>query len=127
MKTRNRKFQNFYGECTIGEGTKVGEFVDIAGIVGKNCKIQSFVFIPKGVTIEDNCFIGPSVTFTNDKYPPSGKVYPTIIRKGASIGGNATILPGIEIGESAMIGAGAVITKNVPPNETWIGNPGHKI
>lgn len=114
---------NFYGDYQIGKGTRIGSFCDIGGIVGKNCLIQSFVFIPPGITIEDNCFIAPSVVFTNDKYPPSDKREKTIVRKGASIGARAVILPGLEIGENAMIGAGSVVTRNIPQGEIWAGNP----
>lgn len=124
---------------SIGDGTTIWQFVVIlkGAVIGNNCNIcantliennvvignnvtvKSGVYIWDGVKIEDNVFIGPCVAFTNDKYPRS-KVYPdeflqTIIRKGASIGANATILPGIEIGEKAIVGAGSVVTKNVPP------------
>lgn len=97
-------------------------------VIGDNVTIKSGVFIWDGITIENNVFIGPSVTFTNDKKPRS-KQYPeefskTIIKKGASIGANATILPGIVIGENSMIGAGAVVTKDVPDNAIIVGNPG---
>ncbi|EGB63580.1 WxcM protein [Escherichia coli M863] len=96
-------------------------------VIGNNVTVKSGVYIWDGVKIEDNVFIGPCVAFTNDKYPRS-KVYPdeflhTIIRKGASIGANATILPGIEIGEKAIVGAGSVVTKNVPPCAIVVGNP----
>ena len=132
---------------SIGEGTRVWQFsVVLAGAkIGTNCNICAQVFIENdvvvgdnvtvkcgvqlwdGVRIEDNVFIGPNVTFTNDLFPRS-KVYPdrflqTIIKAGASIGGNATILPGITIGEGAMIGAGAVVTRDVPPYALAVGNP----
>lgn len=99
----------------IGEGVKIGDRV----------KIQAFSFIPTGVTIEDNVFIGPRVTFTNDKYPPShGKSWlPTTVRRNAVIGAGAVILPGLTVGENARIGAGAVVTKDVPANVTVCGNP----
>ena len=129
-------FDNLYG-CDIGDNTKIACFVEIQrGVrIGKNCKVEAFVFIPTGVTIEDNVFIGPHVCFTNDKEPrattPSGKlktkkdwsVSTTIVKKGASIGANATILPGVTIGENAVVGAGAVVTKDVPPNKIVAGNP----
>lgn len=120
---------NIWGKGEIGEGTRLAAFTDIGGKVGKNCIIGCFVSIPPGVEIEDEVFIGPGVVFTNDKYPPSGKDNwrKTIIRKRASIGANATILPGLTIGEGAMVGAGSVITKNVPANETWVGNPAFPI
>lgn len=129
-------YVNMYG-CEIGDGTKVGSFVEIQKgvVVGKNCKISSHTFICEGVTIEDNCFIGHGVMFINDKYPRSTnedgsmqteadwKVERTHIKKGASIGSNATILCGVTIGENAIVGAGAVVTKDVPDNATVVGNP----
>lgn len=133
---RLSKFINLYG-CEIGEETKVGAFVEIQknARVGRRCKISSHSFICEGVTIEDNVFIGHGVTFTNDSYPrattASGglqteadwKVEPTIVRKGASIGSGATILPNLVIGENAIVGAGAIVTKNVPANAVVAGNP----
>lgn len=131
----------------IGENTSVWQFCVILkeAVIGKNCNINCHVFIENdvkignnvtikpgvqiwdGVTLEDNVFIGPNVTFTNDLMPRS-KVYPekferTLIRKGASIGANATIIAGNTIGENALIGAGSVVTKDIPANEIWIGNP----
>lgn len=127
---------NLYG-CTIGDGTKIAAFVEIQkGVtIGKNCKIEAFVFIPTGVTIEDNCFIGPHVCFTNDKHPKatnsdgtiqSGKdwkVVKTFVKKGSSIGANATIICGVTIGKNALIGAGSVVTKNVDEGLIVVGNP----
>ncbi|AKL98625.1 acyltransferase [Endomicrobium proavitum] len=131
----------------IGENTKVWQFCVVLpnAKIGKNCNICSHVFIENdvvvgdnvtvkcgvqlwdGVIIEDNVFIGPNVAFTNDKYPKSGnknfKLEKTIVKKGASIGANATILPGITIGENAVVGAGSVVTKSVLPNLTVVGNP----
>jgi UDP-2-acetamido-3-amino-2,3-dideoxy-glucuronate N-acetyltransferase len=129
-------FVNAYG-CSIDDNTKVGAFVEIqkGATVGKNCKISSHTFICEGVHIEDNCFVGHGVMFTNDLFPratnPDGtqqtdadwKLVETFVRKGASIGSNSTILCGITIGENAMIGAGAVVTKNVPANAIVAGNP----
>ena len=129
-------FINLYG-CTIGDETKIGPFVEIQknAFIGNNCKISSHTFICEGVTIEDGVFIGHGVMFINDKFPrattQSGglqteddwQVIPTIIKKGASIGSNATILCGITIGETAVIGAGSVVTKDVPANKTAAGNP----
>jgi acetyltransferase-like isoleucine patch superfamily enzyme len=131
-----RDFVNLY-ECEIGDNTKIACFVEIQkGVrIGKNCKVEPFVFIPSGVTIEDNVLIGPNVCFTNDKKPrattPEGEmksgddwtVSDTKVKKGASIGANATILPGIVIHENAVVGAGAVVTKDVPPNKVVVGNP----
>jgi acetyltransferase-like isoleucine patch superfamily enzyme len=129
-------FVNAYG-CKIDDGTKVGAFVEIQkGVeIGKNCKISSHSFLCEGVKIEDNVFIGHGVMFTNDLFPratnPDGspqtesdwKVVETVIKKGASIGSNATILAGIVIGENALIGAGSVVTKNVPANTIVAGVP----
>jgi len=129
-------FINLYG-CTIGDNTKIGAFVEIQknAAVGKNCKISSHTFICEGVTIEDNVFVGHSVTFINDTYPRAitqdGKlqteadwiVESTVVKKGASIGSGCTILANITIGENAILGAGSVITKNVPPNTIVTGNP----
>jgi UDP-2-acetamido-3-amino-2,3-dideoxy-glucuronate N-acetyltransferase len=129
-------FVNLYG-CQIGDNTKIGTFVEIqkGAIIGKNCKISSHTFICEGVHIEDNCFIGHNVTFINDKYPratnPDGDMQteedwvciPTYIRKGASIGSSATLLCGITIGENAIVGAGSVVTRDVPPNCTVAGVP----
>ncbi len=130
------KFINLYG-CTIGDNTKIGAFVEIQknASVGKNCKISSHTFICEGVTIEDNVFIGHNVTFINDTYPrattESGhlqtdvdwSVEPTLVKKGASIGSGATILSRVIIGENAIVGAGSVVTEDVPPSTIVAGNP----
>jgi len=129
-------FVNLYG-CEIDDGSKIGTFVEIQKNVkvGKNCKIQSHTFICEGVTIEDDVFIGHGVMFINDKHPASTNsdgtqkteldwtCTPTVIKKGSSIGSNATILCGITIGKKALIGAGAVVTKDVPSHATVVGNP----
>ncbi|MGD9364677.1 MAG: acyltransferase [Desulfobacteraceae bacterium] len=129
-------FINLYG-CSIGDNTKIGPFVEIQknAFIGANCKIQSHTFICEGVTIEDDVFVGHGVMFTNDIYPrstnPSGglqteadwRVIPTLIKKGVSIGSNATILCGITIGEDSIIGAGSVVTKEVPKQVIVAGNP----
>ena len=121
------KYQNIY-KSKIGKGTKIGSYVEIANsTVGKNCNIQAFVSISNGTIIEDNVFIGPGVRILNDKYPPSGKLEPVIIRKGASIGGGAVILPGVIIGENAIIGAGSVVTKNIKNYDVVVGNPATSI
>ena len=122
---------NLYG-CEIGDNTKIDAFVYIEeGVkIGNNVKIRPFTFIPEGVTIEDDVFIGPNVTFTNDKYPRSRgewKLLKTVVKKGASIGAGSVILPGITIGENAMVGAGSVVTKDVPPNAVVAGNPARVI
>lgn len=133
-------FVNAYG-CQIDDNSKVGAFVEIQkGVtIGKNCKISSHTFICEGVHIEDNVFVGHGVMFTNDLFPratnPDGslqtdadwKCIDTVVKKGASIGSNATILCGITIGENAMIGAGAVVTRDVPPNTIVAGNPAKPI
>ncbi len=130
------KFINLYG-CSVGDNTKIGAFVEIQknARVGNNCKISSHTFICEGVTIEDDVFIGHNVTFINDKYPRatngSGtlqteadwKVEPTLVRKGASIGSGATILSNVVIGEKAIVGAGSVVTKDIPPHGIAAGNP----
>lgn len=129
-------FVNAYG-CSIDDGSKIGAFVEIqkGAFIGKNCKISSHTFICEGVHIEDNVFIGHNVTFINDKYPKATnedgslqnesdwKVVDTIVQKGASIGSSATILCGITIGHGAIVGAGSVVTKNVPPKTIVAGNP----
>ena len=129
-------FINLYG-CQIGDNTKIGTFVEIqkGAKIGKNCKISSHTFICEGVTIEDNVFVGHNVTFINDLYPrattASGKLQtdedwtciPTLVQKGASIGSSATLLSGITVGENAIIGAGSVVTKDVPPDTIVAGNP----
>lgn len=129
-------FVNAYG-CTIDDHSKVGAFVEIQknAYIGKNCKISSHSFICEGVHIEDNVFIGHGVMFTNDLFPRATNadgspqteadwsVLKTYIRKGASIGSNATILCGITIGENALVGAGAVVTKDVPANTVVAGVP----
>lgn len=130
------QFVNLYG-CEIGDETKLGTFVEVQknARIGKRCKISSHSFVCEGVTIEDNVFIGHGVMFTNDIYPrataPGGelqtekdwRVEPTLVKKGASIGTNATILARVTIGENAIIGAGSVVTKDVPDNAVVAGNP----
>jgi len=130
------KFINLYG-CEIGAHTKIGAFVEVQkrATVGKNCKISSHTFICEGVSIADNVFVGHGVTFINDNYPratnPDGslqteadwRVETTRVEKGASIGSGATILSGIVIGENALVGAGSVVTRDVPPSAVVAGNP----
>jgi acetyltransferase-like isoleucine patch superfamily enzyme len=130
------KFINLYG-CEIGDETKIGAFVEIQknASIGRRCKISSHTFICEGVTIEDHVFIGHGVTFINDAYPrsttPGGdlqtendwKVERTLVRKGASIGSGATILSNVEIGEHAIVGAGSVVTRDVPAHAIVAGNP----
>lgn len=129
-------FTNLYG-CEVGDGTKIGTFVEVQkkAVIGKRCKISSHTFICEGVVIEDEVFIGHGVTFINDKFPratnPDGSLQTeadwhcesTRVKKGASIGSGATILCGVTIGERAIVGAGSVVTKDVPDGTTVAGNP----
>jgi acetyltransferase-like isoleucine patch superfamily enzyme len=133
---RLSKFINLYG-CAIGDETKIGAFVEIQknAVVGCRCKISSHTFVCEGVTIEDNVFIGHGVTFINDSYPRATtgegelqseqdwRVEATLIKRGASIGSGATILSKLVIGENAIVGAGSVVTRDVPPNVIVAGNP----
>jgi acetyltransferase-like isoleucine patch superfamily enzyme len=133
---RLSKFINMYG-CEVGDETKIGAFVEIQknARIGRRCKISSHTFVCEGVEIEDNVFIGHSVTFINDSYPRATadggelqteadwKVEKTIVRKGASIGSGSTILSCVTIGENAIVGAGSVVTKDVPANAIVAGNP----
>ena len=133
-------FVNLYG-CRIGDETRIGTFVEIQkGVrVGARCKISSHTFICEGVTLEDEVFVGHGVMFTNDRWPratrPDGTpqteedwtLEATVVRRGASIGSNATILCGLEIGDGAIVGAGAVVTRSVPPGAVVAGNPARVI
>lgn len=129
------KFINLYG-CAIGDNTKIGAFVEVQknATIGKNCKISSHSFVCEGVTIEDNVFVGHGVMFINDLYPRATKngelqteadwkVERTVVSRGASIGSGATILANLTIGENALIGAGSVVTKDVPANAVVAGSP----
>jgi len=128
-------FVNLYG-CTIGDNSKVGAFVEIQknATIGKNCKISSHTFICEGVTIEDDVFVGHNVSFINDKYPRATaegrlqteadwSVEPTRVKQGASIGTSCTILSSVTIGRNAIIGAGSVVTKDIPDRVVAAGNP----
>jgi len=129
-------FVNLYG-CRIGDESRIGTFVEIQKgvVIGKRCKIQSHTFICEGVTIEDDVFVGHGVMFINDPDPratnPDGRLQgeadwaciPILVKKGASIGSNATILCGVTIGEEALVGAGAVVTKDIPAKAVVAGNP----
>lgn len=129
-------YVNLYG-CEIGDNSKIGAFVEIQknAKIGKNVKVSSHTFICEGVTIEDNVFVGHNVSFINDKYPRSTtgdgnlqtesdwKVVPTVVKRGVSIGTSTTILCGVTIGENAVVGAGSVVTKDIPPNVVVAGVP----
>lgn len=119
---------NLYG-CSLGAEVMVAAFVEIGpGVtVGPKTRIQAHAFIPKGVTIGANCFIGPRVTFCNDKYPPSGVITGITVEDDVVIGAGATILPGVTISKGAKIGAGAVVTRDVPLGATWVGNPAQEL
>src|SRR5206468_351799 len=129
-------FTNLYG-CEVGDDSKIGAFVEIqkGARIGKRCKVSSHSFICEGVTIEDEVFVGHGVTFINDRFPQATtaeggvqteadwQVVPTLVRRRSAIGSNATILCGVTIGEGATIGAGSVVTKDVPPGAVVAGNP----
>jgi acetyltransferase-like isoleucine patch superfamily enzyme len=129
-------FTNLYG-CRIGDGTRIGTFVEVqrGAEIGSACKIQSHTFICDGIRIEDEVFVGHGVVFVNDRRPRATdgagelqteadwELLHTVVERGASIGSGATILGGVRIGEKALVGAGAVVTKDVAPGETVVGNP----
>ncbi len=129
-------FVNLYG-CEIGDGSKIGSFVEIqqGARIGRNCKISSHTFVCEGVTVEDEVFVGHGVNFINDNYPRATsikgalqteadwKILPTLIKSGATIGTGATILGGVQVGERAIVGAGAVVTRDVPADTIVAGNP----
>lgn len=130
-----RDFVNLYG-CEIGEDSRIGTFVEVqrGAKIGRRCKVSSHTFICEGVTIEDDVFIGHNVSFINDRYPRATangqlqtehdwKLESTLVKRGASIGTSATILCGVVIGENAIVGAGSVVTRDVPPGAIVVGNP----
>jgi acetyltransferase-like isoleucine patch superfamily enzyme len=133
-------FVNMYG-CEIGDNTRIGTFVEIqkGAKIGKNCKIQSHTFICEGVTVEDDVFVSHNVTFINDRFPRATTAdgglqteadwvcVPTVVKRGASIGSSATLLCGITVGENAIVGAGSVVTQDVPANTIVAGNPARVI
>jgi UDP-2-acetamido-3-amino-2,3-dideoxy-glucuronate N-acetyltransferase len=128
-------FTNLYG-CEIGDDSKIGTFVEIqkGAVIGRRCKISSHTFICEGVTLEDDVFVGHNVTFINDRFPRATaggrlqteqdwKCESTLVKKGASIGSSVTVLCGVTVGENAIVGAGSVVTKDVPANVIVAGNP----
>lgn len=133
---------NLYG-CRVGDDCTIGAFVEIQknAIIGRRCKISSHSFVCEGVEIEDECFIGHGVMFINDNQPRATtrdgsiekeadwaeRFVRTLVRRGASIGSNCTVLGNVEIGEYALVGAGSVVTKDVPAGEVWVGNPARKL
>ncbi|MGD0232040.1 MAG: acyltransferase [Syntrophorhabdales bacterium] len=132
---RLSKFVNLYG-CSVGDNTKIGASVEVQknACIGKNCKVSSHTFICEGVTIEDDVFVGHGVMFINDTYPRATyngqlqteadwAVEPTLVKRGASIGSNSTILGNVTIGENAIVGAGSVVTRDVARNTIVAGNP----
>lgn len=135
VKIYHPELVNLYG-CEIGDNTQIAAFVEIGKNVkiGKNCKIQAFAFVPEGVIIEDDVFIGPHVCFTNDKYPRATvaglvqkgtdwHVKKILVKEGASVGANATVLCGLTIGRNSMVAAGSVVTQDVPENTLVAGSP----
>jgi UDP-2-acetamido-3-amino-2,3-dideoxy-glucuronate N-acetyltransferase len=119
---------NLY-KCKIGKNCRIGSFVYIEEgvVIGDNCKLKPFVFIPTGVTIGNDVFVGPGVTFTNDKYPKAQgdwTLITTMVKSGASFGARSVILPGVTVGEGALVGSGAVVLEDVPDNAIIVGNPG---
>ena len=135
VRIHHPELVNLYG-CSVGDDTKIGSFVEIQknAKVGARCKIGSYSFVCEGVTIEDEVFVGPGVIFTNDRFPRATidgrlqteadwKVVPTRVKQGASIGGGALIICGVTIGRNAMVGAGAVVTRDVPDDSVVVGIP----
>ncbi len=127
VKIFSPELVNIFG-CEIGDGTFVGPFVEITRgtVIGRNCKIESHSFLCDRVTLEDDVFVGHGVMFTNDLYPRSDRQVvrmPTLVKVGASLGSNATITPGVRIGTYAVVGAGAVVTRDVPDFAIAAGNP----
>jgi len=132
LNIREYHYCNIFPSAKIGRNVVIGSYVEIGdGVeIGNNCKIEAQVFIPKGVTIEDDVFIGPCVHFTNDKYPKAKgewKIWPTLVRQGASIGAGVTVRCGVIIGRNSGVGAGSVVLHDIPDNQIWAGNPARRI
>jgi acetyltransferase-like isoleucine patch superfamily enzyme len=130
-RTKVWHYVNIFGS-SIGEDCIIGSHSEVGyAVIGDRCKIESGVFICKGVTLEDEVFVGPNVVFTNDRIPKvinlDWLITPTLIKKGASIGANSTIRCGVIIGENALIGCGSVVTKDIPAGEVWCGNPARRL
>lgn len=127
--TKVYQYCNIYGNPHIGVDCKIGSYTEISGgVIGDRVSIGAFCFIPEGVTIGDDVFVGPGVHFTHEFPPkPKGEWAPTVVEKGVMIGSGAIILGGVTIGEGAVIGAGSVVNRDVPPGETWAGNPARRI
>lgn len=126
---------NIWGNVAIGDGTSIGAFSEIGGTdswvteIGSNCRIQAFAYICPGTWIGNYVFIGPRVTFLNDKYPPAAfsEWRPVVVESGVAIGGGVVLLPGVRIGSGAKIGAGAIVSRNVPANTVVVGNPAREL
>lgn len=122
----NPELVNIYGDCEIGEDCNIGSFVEIGpGVkIGNRVRVGAFTFIPEGVMIEDDVFIGPGCVFTNDKYPPSHRKnwLKTLVKKGSSLGAGCVVCPGVVIGKGALVGAGTVVSKDVPAGSLVVGS-----
>ncbi len=122
---------NVYPTASIGKNCKIGAFSEIGNkvVIGAGVDVGAMAFIPEGVTIEDGAWIGPRVTFTNDRFPPSPRTQweRTIVKKGARLGAGCTVVCGVIIGEGSLVGAGSVVTRDIPPGETWAGTPAKKL
>lgn len=130
LGTRIWHYSHLMGTAKVGQNCTIGDYCFIAGIVGNGCKIQNSVNLFEGVTLEDDVFIGPGVTFTNVKRPRANEKQPyakTLVKRGATIGAGAVIICGVTIGEGALVGAGSVVTKDVPAGATVVGNPARMI
>ena len=128
IKFWKKQLSNISTLARIGDGTTVhaGVHIHDGVVIGKNCQIEALAFLPNGVELEDEVFVGPGVIFQNDLYPKTGRRWKqkkTLVKKGSAIGGGSVILPGITIGENVLVGSGSVVTKSIPDGEVWVGNP----